>query len=126
MCYSKRSQDSGPIGSITCATCPHTPCPQNKDHFIVDECPKCDIGMLLLDPASGPKWKMCCNTPRYRMYLILYIHDRSVHIHMCVVYRCSTIVSFFEGAHSVERTGTMCEECESYLLKVNFNKVQKH
>ena len=33
------------------------------------------------------------------------------------------MIPFFEGAHNVEKTTQECEECQSFLVKVNFNKV---
>ena len=63
MCYNNPPIDGR--GNITCATCPQSTCPQNKDKLIIDHCPICEDGLLLLDPASGPKWKMCCNTLMY-------------------------------------------------------------
>ena len=33
------------------------------------------------------------------------------------------VISFFEGAHNIERTDEQCEECDANLLKVDFKKV---
>ena len=33
------------------------------------------------------------------------------------------VISFFEGAHNIERTDEGCEECGASLLKVDFKKV---
>ncbi len=61
----------------------------------VSSCPECEAGVLVLDPASIPKWKLVCN-------------------------KCDVIVRLFEDAAKVSvNSEESCPECEAQLVKVN-------
>ncbi|XP_019849486.1 PREDICTED: DNA topoisomerase 3-beta-1-like isoform X2 [Amphimedon queenslandica] len=60
-CYSNPPFSTVSKG-MSCSTCPHQSCPQAMNQLSIDHCPSCDNGTLLLDPSSGPKWKMYCNS----------------------------------------------------------------
>jgi DNA topoisomerase III len=60
----------------------------------VSSCPECEAGVLVLDPASIPKWKLVCN-------------------------KCDVIVRLFEDAAKVSvNSEESCPECEAQLVKV--------
>ncbi|XP_063228567.1 DNA topoisomerase 3-beta-1 [Bacillus rossius redtenbacheri] len=44
-----------------CNMCTHPTCPHSLNSNGVSSCPECEAGVLVLDPASGPKWKLGCN-----------------------------------------------------------------
>jgi hypothetical protein len=44
-----------------CNMCSHPTCPQSMIVNGVCACPDCERGILVLDPSSGPKWKLACN-----------------------------------------------------------------
>lgn len=44
-----------------CNACTHPSCPHSLNSNGVSSCVECDGGVLVLDPASGPKWKLSCN-----------------------------------------------------------------
>ena len=60
----------------------------------VSNCPECEAGVLVLDPASIPKWKLVCN-------------------------KCDVIVRLFEDAAKVSvNSEESCPECDAQLVKV--------
>jgi DNA topoisomerase-3 len=63
----------------------------------VSNCPECDTGVLVLDPASIPKWKLVCN-------------------------KCDVIVRLFEDAAKVSvNSEESCPECDAQLVKVDLS-----
>ncbi|XP_035229457.1 DNA topoisomerase 3-beta-1-like, partial [Stegodyphus dumicola] len=44
-----------------CNSCTHPTCPYSLQSNGVSNCSMCDGGVLVLDPGSGPKWKLSCN-----------------------------------------------------------------
>jgi hypothetical protein len=63
----------------------------------VSNCPECDTGVLVLDPASIPKWKLVCN-------------------------KCDVIVRLFEDAAKVSvNSEESCPECDAQLVKVELS-----
>ncbi|KAK7099050.1 hypothetical protein V1264_003246 [Littorina saxatilis] len=44
-----------------CNECSHPTCPHAFSQNGVSECVECERGILVLDPTSAPKWRMCCN-----------------------------------------------------------------
>ena len=60
------------------------------------------------------------------MALVLFSKDRvcnqimNVDIYCC---RCNVVINCFSDAHKVSVTEETCEECQSAILDVNFNKV---
>ena len=79
-----------------CSNCTHPTCGHGLNSLGVSQCVDCDAGVLVLDPASIPKWKLVCNG-------------------------CDTIVRIFEDASKVSvLTEECCEECESQMMKVKY------
>lgn len=60
-----------------CNECTHPSCQHSLNSFGIGQCVECDSGVLVLDPTSGPKWRMACN-------------------------KCNVVVHFFEHAHRVQ------------------------
>lgn len=60
---------------MTCSTCPHQSCPHAMNQLTIDHCPTCESGTLLLDPASGPKWKLYCNSLTYVYWSNTYYYS---------------------------------------------------
>ena len=81
-------------GAASCNTCTQPTCNHSQNRLGVSNCVECDTGILVLDPSSMPKWKLCCN-------------------------RCDVIVMLFENAQKVSVLNEeACPECEAQLMKV--------
>ena len=77
-----------------CAGCTHPTCVHGVNSMGVSNCPECEAGVLVLDPASIPKWKLVCN-------------------------KCDVIVRLFEDAAKVSvNSEESCPECDAQLVKV--------
>ena len=61
---------------LGCNSCTHPTCAHGQNSNGVSNCVECERGVLVLDQASGPKWKLGCN-------------------------QCDVIVKIFEDAHKV-------------------------
>lgn len=44
-----------------CNSCPYPTCSYSLNRNGVSSCTDCEYGVLVLDPSSGPKWKVGCN-----------------------------------------------------------------
>ncbi|XP_016287993.2 DNA topoisomerase 3-beta-1 isoform X3 [Monodelphis domestica] len=82
-----------------CNECTHPSCQHSLSMLGIGQCVECESGVLVLDPTSGPKWKMACN-------------------------KCSVVAHFFENAHRVRVSTDTCEACEAALVDVDFNKAK--
>lgn len=60
-----------------CNECTHPSCQHSLSALGIGQCVECESGVLVLDPTSGPKWRMACN-------------------------RCNVLVHLFEHAHKVQ------------------------
>ncbi|XP_054629271.1 DNA topoisomerase 3-beta-1 isoform X3 [Dunckerocampus dactyliophorus] len=85
--------------NVGCNECTHPSCQHSLNALGIGQCVECDSGVLVLDPTSGPKWKMSCN-------------------------RCNVVVHFFEHAHRVQVAQGSCNACEASLVTVDFNKAR--
>ena len=63
----------------------------------MSNCVECEFGILVLDQASIPKWKLGCN-------------------------KCDVIVRLFEDAAKVSVLPERCDECEAQLLRVEYKE----
>ena len=85
----------GMAGGSTCSSCIHPTCMHGVNSLGVSGCVECEAGVLVLDPASIPKWKLVCN-------------------------KCDVIVRIFEDAAKVSvLSEDCCGECDSQLMKVS-------
>ncbi|XP_003225161.1 DNA topoisomerase 3-beta-1 [Anolis carolinensis] len=82
-----------------CNECTHPTCQHSLNMLGIGQCVECENGVLVLDPISGPKWKMACN-------------------------KCNVVVHFFENAHKVRVSAETCEGCDAALVDVDFNKAK--
>eukprot|EP00088_Acartia_fossae_P065027 TRINITY_DN80070_c0_g1_i1.p1 TRINITY_DN80070_c0_g1~~TRINITY_DN80070_c0_g1_i1.p1 ORF type:complete len:232 (+),score=38.94 TRINITY_DN80070_c0_g1_i1:43-738(+) len=81
-----------------CSACTHPTCSHSVNRHGVSSCVECESGVLVLDPASIPKWKLVCN-------------------------KCDVIVRIFEDAAKVSVNNQVaCNECEAQLLKVEYKE----
>ncbi len=55
----------------------------------VTPCPECDAGTVVLDPVSGPKWRLDCNLCSFMIYLPETLHAVKLSKDRCQV--CSPI-----------------------------------
>ncbi len=86
------NQDSG------CNSCTHPTCPHGQNSHGVSACVECESGVLTLDQASQPKWKLGCN-------------------------RCDVIVRLFEDAAKVTVLNEQsCTECDAQTLRVEYKE----
>ncbi|XP_038943991.1 DNA topoisomerase 3-beta-1 isoform X2 [Rattus norvegicus] len=82
-----------------CNECTHPTCQHSLSMLGIGQCVECENGVLVLDPTSGPKWKVACNT-------------------------CSVVAHCFDNAHRVRVSADTCNTCEAALLDVDFNKAK--
>lgn len=82
-----------------CNECTHPSCQHSLNSLGIGQCVECDTGVLVLDPTSGPKWRMACN-------------------------KCNVVVHFFEHAHRVQVALESCDACDASLVAVDFNKTR--
>ena len=88
----RKGQSSG------CNSCTHPTCTHGQNFQGVSNCVECEYGILVLDQASIPKWKLGCN-------------------------RCDVIVRLFEDAAKVSvLPEESCSECEAQLLRVEYKE----
>ena len=93
-CYSNPPFPDMGKGS-PCSACIHPTCSHGLNRLGVSGCVECDQGILVLDPASIPKWKLVCN-------------------------KCDVIVRIFDDAAKITvNAAESCPDCEAQLLKVN-------
>jgi len=95
-CYNNPSLDGAQKG-WGCNQCPHPTCINSVVHNGILDCPECEEGTMVLDPASGPKWKADCNL-------------------------CAYILKLPQNVYKITPSGDHCETCGATLLAVNFNK----
>ena len=93
-CYSNPPFPGMGTGS-SCASCTHPTCGHGLNSLGVSGCVDCDSGVLVLDPASIPKWKLVCNSSK-----------------------CNTIVRIFSDAAKVTVLNEDCEECDEGVMKM--------
>ncbi|KAJ8949800.1 hypothetical protein NQ318_000498 [Aromia moschata] len=79
-----------------CNSCSHPTCPYSLNTNGVCNCAECEYGVLVLDPSSGPKWKLGCN-------------------------RCDTIINLFEDAQKVSVLEDVCD-CGSQIVSVEYKQ----
>ncbi|CAG9836094.1 unnamed protein product [Diabrotica balteata] len=79
-----------------CNSCSHPTCPYSLTSNGVCNCAECEYGVLVLDPSSGPKWKLGCN-------------------------RCDTIINLFDGAQKVAVLEDNCD-CGSQFVQVEYKQ----
>ncbi|XP_065181209.1 DNA topoisomerase 3-beta-1-like [Sycon ciliatum] len=84
----------------SCIQCYHPTCALALPKLAVAACDECEDGSLVIDPNSGPKWKMFCNTVACNVLL-----------HLCAD---AFSVTVCEDA--------LCEVCDAKLLSVQFHK----
>lgn len=90
--FKDMKRDSG------CNNCTHPTCSHAINSNGVSNCVECETGILVLDEASVPKWKLVCN-------------------------RCDIIVRLFEDAHKVSVLSEQsCSECDAQLVKVEYKE----
>ncbi|XP_022920150.1 DNA topoisomerase 3-beta-1 [Onthophagus taurus] len=77
-----------------CNNCTHPTCAHSLNNTGVSGCVGCDYGVLVLDPSSGPKWKLGCN-------------------------RCDTIIHLFEDCQKITVENDVCD-CGAQLVNVEY------
>ncbi|XP_026400715.1 DNA topoisomerase 3-beta-like [Papaver somniferum] len=95
----QKQGSAGKLGKgagMPCFLCPHPTCKHSLIAQGVCACPEC-TGTLVLDPVSAPKWRLYCNM-------------------------CNCLVFLPEGAHRISTTRDRCQECDSTIIEVDFNK----
>lgn len=80
-----------------CNLCLHPTCPQGFYVNGIASCLQCDNGVLVLDPSSGPKWKVGCN-------------------------KCDVIFHLFEDAHKITVEESKECDCGAQLLKIEYKE----
>ncbi|KAK9917893.1 hypothetical protein WJX75_009329 [Coccomyxa subellipsoidea] len=88
---------AGAKSGMPCTLCPHMGCQHSFLRKGVTPCPECDAGTVVLDPVSGPKWRLDCNL-------------------------CSFMIYLPETLHAVKLSKERCQSCESVMLKLDFKK----
>ncbi|XP_064118388.1 DNA topoisomerase 3-beta-1-like [Macrobrachium nipponense] len=80
-----------------CNICPHPTCHYSRDNLGISQCMECPTGILVLDPSSGPKWKLACN-------------------------RCDVIINLFDKASRVQVLEDVCDDCGSQCVTVEYRE----
>lgn len=93
------SQAAFSLPGMGCNECTHPTCQHSLSMLGIGQCVECESGVLVLDPTSGPKWKVACN-------------------------KCNVVAHCFENAHRVRVSPDTCSICEAALLDVDFNKAK--
>lgn len=88
-----------PPPGMGCNECTHPTCQHSLSMLGIGQCVGCEGGVLVLDPTSGPKWKVACN-------------------------KCNVVAHCFENAYRVRVSADTCSTCEAALLAVDFNKAK--
>ncbi|KAK9732417.1 hypothetical protein QE152_g12874 [Popillia japonica] len=78
-----------------CNNCSHPNCAYSLNTNGVSSCVECELGVLVLDPSSGPKWKLGCN-------------------------RCDIIINLFEDAQKIAVIDEEVCECGAQLVTVEY------
>eukprot|EP00210_Caulerpa_lentillifera_P003718 g3551.t1 len=93
----KISPNNSSKAGMPCTTCLHPSCPHSAITHGVSACVGCDEGTLVLDPVSGPKWRLDCN-------------------------KCPFLIYLPENLYSVKVTKIKCKDCGSAMLDFNWKK----
>ncbi|ROT81135.1 putative DNA topoisomerase 3-beta-1 [Penaeus vannamei] len=80
-----------------CNLCSHPTCEYSRDNTGVSQCMECPSGILVMDAASGPKWKLACN-------------------------KCDVIINIFQKASKVQVLSDTCEDCGSQIVTVDYKE----
>uniref|UniRef100_A0A914WQU9 DNA topoisomerase n=1 Tax=Plectus sambesii TaxID=2011161 RepID=A0A914WQU9_9BILA len=83
-----------------CNECTHPACPHAFSTQGVVKCPQAcseGNGVLVLDPQSAPKWRLCCN-------------------------KCAVVVGVFEGATRVRVSPKQCDDCGAQLMSAEYKE----
>ncbi|CAG9467801.1 unnamed protein product [Pedinophyceae sp. YPF-701] len=99
MCYNHPPFEDAVVGTGTmmCGACSHPTCPHSLPGRGATTCPECDAGTLVLDPASGPKWRLDCN-------------------------RCAFLLYLPPDLHMAEVARERCEDCGSKMMSLDWKK----
>jgi len=90
---------AGMVPGTGCNGCKHPDCQHSLATLGVSSCDDCESGILVLDPASAPNWKLACNNNK-----------------------CSTVVMLFQHAHRIVVSEDLCEFCDRFIIDVDFHK----
>ena len=82
-----------------CIRCAHPTCAHSLAKVGVGECDECEEGWLVIDPNSGPKWKVFCNSDKCNLLL-----------HLC------------QDAVKLTVSDDVCQACSAMQLSVEFHK----
>jgi len=78
-------QGTGGKAGMPCMLCPHSGCLHSFMRMGVTACPECDDGTVVLDPVSGPKWRLDCNTCSFMIELPETLHSAKLSKKHCMV-----------------------------------------
>lgn len=73
-----------------CNLCSHPTCRYSRDNVGVSQCMECPTGILVMDPASGPKWKLACNRSVLYHHLVLEHHNGSYSVSFILSSQCKS------------------------------------
>lgn len=92
----------GKSSGMPCTTCRHPTCQHSPARQGVAPCPSCASGTLVLDPLSGPKWRLDCSLCSVLIYLPPNLHAAKV------------------------SKADVCGDCGCKHLELDWKKVGKH
>ena len=81
---------AGAKSGMPCTLCPHMGCQHSFLRKGVTPCPECDAGTVVLDPVSGPKWRLDCNLCSFMIYLPETLHAVKLSKERCQVRRLAS------------------------------------
>jgi hypothetical protein len=107
---------------MPCTTCLHPTCRHSPARQGVMPCPECGVGVLVLDPTSGPKWRLDCSRCSCLNYLPQALHEAKVTKDACEVRRgtgagrglfpvcsCSCLIYLPQALHEAKVSKDVCE-----------------
>ncbi|KAA0203504.1 hypothetical protein HAZT_HAZT001792 [Hyalella azteca] len=103
----------GMLKNSGCNNCLHPTCAFGRDKMGVSQCMECEGGVLVLDPASGPKWKICCNR---RVLRVLCGRE------LVPIVKCDVLVCLFDKASKVNVLSEVCATCGSQNVAVEYKE----
>lgn len=70
---------------MPCMRCAHPTCKHGFARLGVMACPECEVGSVVLDAVSFPKWRLDCSHCNYLVYLPPDLHSVKVTPDSCEV-----------------------------------------
>ena len=108
---------AGMVPGTGCNGCKHPDCQHSLATLGVSSCDDCESGILVLDPASAPNWKLACNNNKCSTVVMLFQHAHRVSLFICLLIFQNCFVSC-----QIVVSEDLCEFCDRFIIDVDFHK----